>query len=166
MSYFKFSLMDSAVQAKGKGTADSTVKYFQPGLKTMKDDQRMRKDTVMHKATFTLALTFTLLVASFVLAGDQFTFPETRTGEVARGYIEAFNSRDVEMLKKFNTDYRSEASLAKRSVDDRATQTLGLYEQLGRLEPALITNEDEYSITITVRSEKINLNPSIIMRYS
>ncbi|UCF04136.1 MAG: beta-lactamase family protein [bacterium] len=111
----------------------------------------------MFSKVFTLTLAFSLLFAALVLAEDQFIFPETRPGEIAKGYIETFNSRDIETLKKFNVDYWAEASLAKRSADERAAQALKLYEQMGRLVPALITNEGECSIAITVRAEKINM---------
>jgi CubicO group peptidase (beta-lactamase class C family) len=124
----------------------------------------MRKKTIMLKTVFALSLAIALLLTAFALSGDQFTFPETRPGELARGYIEAYNSRDTEKLKQFNADCRSEASLAKRSADERASQTLGLYEQMGRLEPALITNESEYSIAITVHAEKINMCLSCVFQ--
>jgi CubicO group peptidase (beta-lactamase class C family) len=105
---------------------------------------------------FASLITLLLLCAGAAHADETFMFPSTRAGELAKKYIGAYNSRDVATLTEFYASYYSEASLAKRPPEDRATRTLGLHDQMGPLEPALVTDQSESSLTITVQAKKIN----------
>jgi CubicO group peptidase (beta-lactamase class C family) len=119
---------------------------------------------IMHRIPIVVPLVLTLLAAGLTHADEPFVFPETRAGEIASDYFEAFNSGDLERLRQHYQDYRSEASLAERSPDERASATLGLYEQLGRLVPARVTNETEFSITITAHAEKVKMWASCLFQ--
>jgi CubicO group peptidase (beta-lactamase class C family) len=90
-------------------------------------------------------------------ADEPFTFPATRAGEIARDYFEAYNSGDIERLRQHYADYRSEASLAERSAHERAERTLGMYDQMGALKPAVVTKETDTSIIITAEAVKLKM---------
>jgi CubicO group peptidase (beta-lactamase class C family) len=111
----------------------------------------------MLRTTITLLLAIVPLCVGIAFAGDTFTFPDTRAGEMAKAYIEALNTGDEETLRAFYADHYAEASLAERPPKERATRAVGLHGQMGRLIPALVTDEDKDSITITVRSEKLKM---------
>jgi CubicO group peptidase (beta-lactamase class C family) len=113
--------------------------------------------TKMAVARTILVILLTLLLANLAHAGEAFVFPETRAGEIAKDYFDAFNSGDLDRLRQHYETYRSEASLAERSAEERAQRTLGLYEQLGSLSPVLVTHETETSITITAQNEKTGM---------
>jgi CubicO group peptidase (beta-lactamase class C family) len=111
----------------------------------------------MSKMTSALLITLVLFHAGIAHADDTFVFPKTRAGELAKTYIEALNSGDVETLQKFYASYYAEESLAKRPPDERATRALGLHDQMGLLVPALVTDQSESSLTITVQAKKLNM---------
>ncbi|MFH1313128.1 MAG: serine hydrolase domain-containing protein [Candidatus Eisenbacteria bacterium] len=111
----------------------------------------------MSRTTSVFLLALTLLVSGLARAGEQFVFPETRAGEIAMDYFEAYNSGDVERLRRHYAFYRSDASLAETSPDERAERTMGLYEQTGPLTPVAVIHETESSITITAHAEKIGM---------
>jgi CubicO group peptidase (beta-lactamase class C family) len=104
----------------------------------------------------TLVVILTLVLTGRAHAAETFVFPETRAGEIAEDYFGAFNSGSIERLRQHHESYRSEASLADRSPEERAKRTLGLYEHMGRLTPALVAHESESSITITAYAEKLD----------
>jgi CubicO group peptidase (beta-lactamase class C family) len=47
--------------------------------------------------------------------------------------------------------------LAERSAEERAQSTMTLYNQIGALQPAVVTAEDANGITLTVRADKVDL---------
>lgn len=98
-----------------------------------------------------------LLAALLPASAGAFDFPETRAGEVAKAYIESLNSGDLAKLQAFSTKYRSAASLAKRSPEERAKRSMGLHEQMGALVPAMVADETENSLTLTVRADKVGM---------
>ena len=97
-----------------------------------------------------------LLSAAHVIAGTV-SYPQTRAGEIARAYFEAFNSGDAEKLRAFELKYRSAAALEKRSADERVERLLALREQAGDLEPAKVLDEKPNSLTITARASKADM---------
>jgi len=109
------------------------------------------------KTTAAVLLVFVLLCVSGVAVGDTFIFPDTRAGEMAKAYIEALNTGDETALEEFYTSHYAAASLAKRPPKERATRAVGLHGQMGRLIPAVVTGESDYSVTVTARSEKLNM---------
>jgi CubicO group peptidase (beta-lactamase class C family) len=89
-----------------------------------------------------------------VPAAGTLAFPETRAGEIARAYFEAFNSGDAEKLRVFEQEYRAAGALEKRPIDERIPRLLRLREQTGRLEPAEITVDESHKLSVTARAEK------------
>ena len=65
-------------------------------------------------------------------AGD-FVFPDTPAGQIAKAFYTAFNSGDPEQFKAFTLKYRSTESQAKRPLDERVAQAIGMREQIGEL---------------------------------
>jgi CubicO group peptidase (beta-lactamase class C family) len=88
---------------------------------------------------------------------DVFKYPESRAGEIARAYFEAFNSGDPEKLSEFESTYRAASALEKRSVEDRVTRLLQLHEQVGPIIPAEISAQQPNSLTFTAHSAKVDM---------
>jgi CubicO group peptidase (beta-lactamase class C family) len=91
-----------------------------------------------------------------LLAGP-FAYPDSRGGEIARAYIEAFNSGDADRLSAFEQTYRSAGALEKRSVEDRVARLLTLIGQVGKLTPAAVGVETSTSLSITAHADKANM---------
>jgi CubicO group peptidase (beta-lactamase class C family) len=102
-----------------------------------------------------IAAALTLVFTGAAAGG--LAWPDTRAAEIARGYIESFNSNDRDTLREFAAANRTEQALAKRSAEARAEGRLGMFAQIGALTPVLITEETPNSITITCRAEKIGM---------
>lgn len=98
-----------------------------------------------------------VLLAAVVYAGSAFEYPSTTAGQIAKAYLEAFNSGDREKLRAFEETYRSAGALQKRPVDQRVARLLALREQTGNLEPARVLRETPNSLTITVRAAKAGM---------
>ena len=84
-------------------------------------------------------------------------YPDTRAGEIARAYFEAFNSGDADRLSEFEQAYRSAGALEKRSVEDRVARLLILIGQVGKLMPAAVTVETSNSLSITAHADKAGM---------
>ena len=110
-----------------------------------------------HSHRFLCVFTCVFVATGSVATGYESEFPATRAGELARGYIEAFNSGDVATMQTFAADFRTPGALAKRPAEARGERTFDLYQQMGVLEPAAVTGETPNSITITVRSTKMDM---------
>ncbi len=91
------------------------------------------------------------------LFAGPFVYPDTRAGEIARAYFEAFNSGDADRLSEFEQTYRSAGALEKRSVADRVERKLTLIGQVGKLTPAAVTAETSNSISITAHADKAGM---------
>jgi len=98
-----------------------------------------------------------VLLSTVHAFAESVSFPQTRAGEIARAYFEAFNSGDPEKLRAFELTYRSAAALEKRSADERVARLLTLREQAGDLEPAKVLAEKPNSLTITARAAKADM---------
>jgi CubicO group peptidase (beta-lactamase class C family) len=86
-----------------------------------------------------------------------FSYPETRAGEIARAYFEAFNSGDAQKLRAFEMKYRSPTALEKRPVEGRVTRLMALREQTGTLEPGKVLAETPNSLTVVAFAVKAGL---------
>jgi hypothetical protein len=64
--------------------------------------------------------------------GKASEWPDTKVGQRARGWVEAFSSGDSAM-RVFIGAQISKESLAKRGVDERIANYLKLHERLGKL---------------------------------
>jgi len=92
-----------------------------------------------------------------VATSTSFVFPSTPAGELAKAYIESLNSGDAEHVERFTSENRSASALAKRPLSARVEQTLQMHAQMGELVPALVTEETDSSLTLTVHAEKLNM---------
>lgn len=75
---------------------------------------------------------------------------ETRAGKTMSAFLKAFNSGDLELMRKFHTDIGSTAKVA----DENARQDLDFYQNSGGLIPHSIAELSEYSVTLIVESKK------------
>jgi CubicO group peptidase (beta-lactamase class C family) len=97
-----------------------------------------------------LIVLLSAVVMTSMAAAQTFTYPQTRAGEIAKAYFEAFNSGEQEKMRAFEEKYRSAGALEKRPIDQRIPRLLALREQVGNLEPAAILSEKPNSLAITV----------------
>ena len=89
------------------------------------------------------------------------TFPNTRAGEIAQAYFESLNTGDGEKIRAFEARYRSEAALARRSLDERIPGVLAYSSQLGTIDPVQIKEETATSISFICKSAKMNMYVAI-----
>ena len=85
-------------------------------------------DRARFRSTHLIAALLVIACAGHAPAGDtnEFAYPDSRAGEIARAWIDQFNSGDDEQTRRFEETYRAESALKKRSVDER----LARYPQL------------------------------------
>lgn len=84
-------------------------------------------------------------------------FPETVAGRLAKAYLDAFNSGDVEVMRAFELSHRSESALKSRPMPERLEQYLKFYEDLGKLELQNVEAEQEAGITVEVTAAKVGI---------
>ena len=84
-------------------------------------------------------------------------FPETAAGRLAKAYLDAFNSGDVEVTRAFELGHRSESALKSRPMPERLEQYLKFYEDLGKLELQNVEAEKEAGITVEVTAAKAGI---------
>ncbi|MDA8017440.1 MAG: beta-lactamase family protein [Thermoanaerobaculia bacterium] len=97
-------------------------------------------------------LTLCSLIATVHVSAGELIWPDSRAAEIAREYIDSFNSNDFETLRDFAAKYRSEKALAERSADARAERRLQMFQQIGLLIPVVITKEKSDSLTLKCRA--------------
>ena len=98
-----------------------------------------------------------IVVKTISLHAASFVFPETRAGDLARGYIESLNSGDAEQVREYTENHRSASALAKRSVEDRVRRSLQMHGQMGELVPVVVTDSSEGTVTLTVHAKNLNM---------
>jgi CubicO group peptidase (beta-lactamase class C family) len=86
-----------------------------------------------------------------------FSYPATSAGTIAREFFETLNSDDPGRISNFILSYRSTTSLAKRPIDERVAKMMQIHKQVGVLTPALVSDETERSLTVSVRSEQLGI---------
>jgi CubicO group peptidase (beta-lactamase class C family) len=101
-----------------------------------------------------MAVALSAVLITSLAAAETITFPQTRAGEIARAYFDAFNSGDEQKIRAFEEKYRSAGALEKRPIDERIPRLLALREQVGDLEPAAIIDEKPNSIAVTAHATK------------
>lgn len=105
-------------------------------------------------APWTLTVAGLFIAAAVGASAGELNWPDTRVAKIARGYIESFNSNDLDTLRAFAATHRTEKALAQRSAEARAERRLEMYAQIGPLKPVLITKTKATSLTVTCRAEK------------
>ncbi len=88
---------------------------------------------------------------------DEFTYPDSRAGEIARAWIDQFNSGDDEQTRRFEETYRAESALKKRSVEDRIARYPQLRGMIGTLSLHTVLEESPNGLKLLARSESMNM---------
>lgn len=78
-------------------------------------------------------------------------WPDTRAGQMARGWVEAFG-RGEPAMRAFTARAMTQKSLAQRSMDDRMTRYRELHEQYGRLTLAKVIASAPDSVSASLLS--------------
>jgi len=100
-----------------------------------------------------------VVCVSMTYAGDtaEFTYPDSRVGEIARAWVEQFNSADDQQTRRFEETYRAESALKKRSVDDRVARYPQLRGMLGTLIPHSVIEETPGGLKLLARSGSMDM---------
>ena len=88
---------------------------------------------------------------------DEFTYPDSRAGEIARAWIEQFNSGLDEQARRFEETYRAESALQKRSVEDRLARYPQLRAMFGTVSPHSVLEETSSGLKLLARSGLMNM---------
>ena len=101
------------------------------------------------------------LTAFFLLAcvGVTLVSAETSRRSRVRGFVEAFNSGDVDQLMNYLDESSTEEFLARRSVDDRRQLFTGLLQELGEIEARGVTFDGE---TVSLRASSSKTDDNIL----
>jgi len=84
---------------------------------------------------------------SAAAASDRDGWPDTRVGELARGWVTAFSSGDSAM-KVYLAAHMATASLADKNVPQRIERYRDLREKYGRLELASVVKSTDEKLTV------------------
>lgn len=114
-------------------------------------------DNNLRRFAAVAAVVVLCLVSSPAAADEAFVFPDSKAGEIAKAFLQAFNSGDAEAVKAFTLEYRSTASQANRPLDERVARTLAMLEQLGELEAVVIKEQGENFLVLVVHAEKVDM---------
>ena len=100
-----------------------------------------------------------VVCVSMTYAGDtaEFTYPDSRVGEIARAWVEQFNSGDDEQTRRFEETYRAESALKKRSIEDRIARYPQLRGMLGTLIPHSVIEETPSGLKLLARSGSMDM---------
>ena len=88
---------------------------------------------------------------------DEFTYPDSRAGEIARAWIEQFNSGLDEQTRRFEQTYRAESALKKKSVEDRLARYPQLRGMFGTLSPHAVLDQTPSGLKLLARSGSMNM---------
>ena len=112
----------------------------------------------VHRIT-TLLGSLLLACVSTAYAGDsdEFTYPDSRVGEIARTWVEQFNSGDDEQTRRWEETYRAESALKQRSVDDRVARYPQRRGMLGTLITHSVLEETPGGLKLLARSESMGM---------
>ncbi len=81
--------------------------------------------------------------------------PNTPAGKMAKAYFAAFNETDIQTMREFTAQHRTEASLTRVSLDDRMAQHGQIKGMLQKLELKSITKTEEKNLVVLVFSEPV-----------
>lgn len=77
---------------------------------------------------------------------------ETRAGKTMSSFLKAFNSGELDIMRKFHTDIGTPQKVA----DENAKQDFDFYQNSGGLTPHSITELSEFSVTLIVQTKNGN----------
>jgi hypothetical protein len=90
---------------------------------------------------------------SSVQASSEVKLPDTPAGKTFAAFLKAFNTGDVEILKKFHTDHAGNPANAQKDLD--------FYQQSGGIKLVSVGKSSDYALELVIEtkngSEKLNL---------
>ena len=81
--------------------------------------------------------------------GKASDWPDTKVGQRARGWVEAFASGDSAM-REFDTKELSKENLAKKGMDERIANYRKLHERLGKLSLVSVIKQTPVELTVSL----------------
>ncbi len=108
----------------------------------------------MKKNNIIQSLLIMLLISTPAYTQD-FTFPQTTVGDIAKAWFSAYHSENDEPMRDFTAKYRTANALKRMSVDDRMAQHKQIKGMIKRLAPKKITLNTEKSLSILVYAGSI-----------
>lgn len=82
------------------------------------------------------------------------SMPSNRVGEIASGYLAAFNSSDDKIMREFEEKNRAESALKARPMDERLKMVGELRSKWGTLDFKEVLENDEHGIVVLVHASK------------
>lgn len=110
---------------------------------------RIVAGTATWRAAGAAALAFALIASAGGAATEAPAWPQTRAGELAKGWVAAFDAGEPAM-RKFLAEGLAASSLAKKGVEARIETYRKLREQLGTLALAAVVQEDGDLLTVSL----------------
>lgn len=84
-----------------------------------------------------------------------FTYPKERRGEIARAFIDAFNSGDENRMRDFHYSFGADATTNSETVEDAVWQNQRLHKLLGALVPYRLARSDDSTLVLLARSDTL-----------
>jgi hypothetical protein len=90
-------------------------------------------------------------------ASSEVKLPDTPAGKTFAAFLKAFNTGDVEILKKFHTDHGGNPANAQKDLD--------FYQQSGGIKVISVGKSTDYTLELVIEtkngSEKLNLSIAV-----
>src|SRR5215813_7617449 len=86
------------------------------------------------------------LGAEMMIGGQTIELPDTPAGKTLGEFIKAFNTGDLETLKRFHKEHGGDEENARRDI--------GFYQQTGGLKPHSVKRSDQFGIEVLAQTKK------------
>src|SRR5499426_1379729 len=86
------------------------------------------------------------LGAEMMIGGQTIKLPDTPAGKTLGEFIKAFNTGDLETLKRFHKE--------RGGDEENAQQDIGFYQRSGGLKLHSVTRSDQFEIEVLVQTKK------------
>ena len=100
---------------------------------------------------------YTNAAKSSVQANSEVKLPDTPAGKTFAAFLKAFNTGDVEILKKFHTDHAGNPANSQKDMD--------FYQQSGGIKVVSVGKSTDYTLELVIEtkndSEKLNLSIAV-----
>ncbi len=106
------------------------------------------------KLSFALSLCMAIIASVAAQQADASKLPATEAGQRVAAYIKAFNSGDEQLMRSFMANNISEASLKRRSIDERIQIYKEMRINMEKLELRRVTEATANSITVLLQTSK------------
>ena len=78
-------------------------------------------------------------------SSEEVKLPETPAGKTFAAFLKAFNSGDIEVMRKFHSD--------RQANPDNAEKDLGAYKQTGGLKLIKVNSSSDYALEVLVETK-------------